>query len=71
MVVELQRRLAAEALYSAGIDGGFGPMTDAALKLFQQAKGISPTGATDELTWMHLNDWPRPALQVAGRHIMV
>lgn len=71
IVVELQRRLAAEGLYSAGIDGGFGPMTDAALKLFQQAKGISPTGATDELTWMHLNDWPRPALKVAGRHIMV
>lgn len=71
IVVELQRRLAADGLYTGQIDGGFGPMTDSALKIFQQARGMAPTGATDELTWMHLNDWPRPPSKTVGQHILV
>ena len=39
---------------STGADGDFGPNTQAAVKKFQQDKGLSPTGAVDSSTWKAL-----------------
>ena len=69
-VKEVQMRLLADGYDVGGADGVFGQKTDEALRAFQSAHGLSPTGATDELTWMWLNDWPRPA-SVSGKHILV
>jgi hypothetical protein len=70
-VEELQRRLLVDGLAVGAVEGGFGPKTDSALKAFQTAHGVSPTGATDEITWMWLNDWPRPPSQTVGKHILI
>jgi hypothetical protein len=54
-VVELQRRLnASEPSPSLGVDGDFGPLTETALRSFQQASGIPATGAADDCTWAAL-----------------
>jgi hypothetical protein len=68
---ELQKRLLVDGFAVGAVDGGFGPKTDSALKAFQTAHGVSPTGATDEITWMWLNDWPRPPSQTVGKHILI
>ncbi len=70
-VAEVQKRLLADGYAVGTADGAFGPKTDAALRAFQAAHDIAPSGATDELTWMWLNDWPRPASPASGKHILV
>lgn len=49
----LQTRLVA-AGHALKIDGGFGPITDAALRSFQSAKKLPVTGSTDIATWYAL-----------------
>ena len=49
-VVWLQQHLAS-ADPSVPVDGTFGGSTDAALRAFQTARGIPPTGTTDAATW--------------------
>ena len=54
----LQRRLLG-AGYGTGeleIDGEFGPQTEAAVKAFQEASGITVDGIVGPETWGHLND---------------
>lgn len=52
-VVWLQQHLAS-ADPSVGIDGVFGARTDAALRSFQQSRGLAVTGVTDAATWQAL-----------------
>jgi YVTN family beta-propeller protein len=53
-VLQLQQRLLALG-YSVGKpDGSFGPMTDAAVKSFQQVNGLKVDGIVGALTWAKL-----------------
>lgn len=45
-----QARLYNLGVYFGRVDGELGPMTEAALRRFQQAKGLAPTGSLDEAT---------------------
>src|SRR4051812_42120634 len=55
---EDQHMLSALAFYEGNVDGNPGPKTEAALKAFQSAKGLSVTGLAD-------NGKTRPALVLA------
>jgi peptidoglycan hydrolase-like protein with peptidoglycan-binding domain len=44
-----------------GIDGSFGPNTEAATEAFQTSVGLSPTGVADPYTWAKMFDGKRPA----------
>lgn len=52
-VERLQRALSA-AGFAAAPDSAFGPETEAALKGFQQARGLNPDGVAGALTWAAL-----------------
>lgn len=54
-VVLLQARLHAAGYYDGPIDGVFGPKTNAAVKRFQQAKGLSVDGVAGSRTRSALN----------------
>ena len=41
---------------AVGIDGSFGPSTDAAVRAFQRTYGLDVTGVVDEVTWDVLYD---------------
>ncbi|MEK7546793.1 MAG: peptidoglycan-binding protein [Patescibacteria group bacterium] len=60
-VEELQKRLAEEGIYSGGVTGYFGPLTEKGVKAYQQKYGISATGFVGPLTRARLN-----GSQVAG-----
>jgi peptidoglycan hydrolase-like protein with peptidoglycan-binding domain len=50
-----------EALKEAGhdpgpIDGEFGPATEAAVRAFQQEKGIAVDGIVGEITWLNIDE---------------
>lgn len=49
-VKRMQRRLYALAYIPAGVDGGFGEHTEAALKYFQKRNGLNDTGVLDAAT---------------------
>jgi spore coat assembly protein SafA len=50
-VVNLQARLKSLGFDPGPIDGIFGPRTEAAVKSYQQSRGLPPTGIVDEMTW--------------------
>ncbi|MEM7507573.1 MAG: peptidoglycan-binding protein [Pseudomonadota bacterium] len=54
-VVLLQRSLATAGFSPGGQDGNFGPATEKALKAFQTAEGLEPTGISDKATWEALD----------------
>lgn len=54
-VSELQRRLAAAGVYSENVTGYFGDATEAAVKKYQAAYGIEPTGFVGPATRAALN----------------
>lgn len=56
VVFELQRSLNAKLPADAAVtvDGSFGPNTAAAVRRFQAANGLEPTGVVDEATWRAL-----------------
>jgi peptidoglycan hydrolase-like protein with peptidoglycan-binding domain len=50
-----------EALKEAGhdpgpIDGDFGPATEAAVRAFQQEKGIAVDGVVGDITWLNIDE---------------
>jgi peptidoglycan hydrolase-like protein with peptidoglycan-binding domain len=51
----LQRRLLALGYDAGEIDGRFGPKTEAAVKAFQEAKGLDVDGIVGPKTWDALN----------------
>ncbi|HEY9721097.1 MAG TPA: peptidoglycan-binding protein, partial [Oscillatoriaceae cyanobacterium] len=57
----LQQRLQKLGFNPQGIDGDFGPHTEAALKAFQKAKHLKVTGTADKQTWAALG------VQVKGK----
>lgn len=56
-VLKLQKALAAAGFDPKGLDGKFGPMTEAALKAFQKAARITVDGKAGPQTWGALNKW--------------
>jgi hypothetical protein len=66
-VVRLQELLAGFSA-SVGIDGDFGPLTQAALERFQWSRGLAVSGWTDGATWLALRRLRpvQPAWAVGG-----
>ncbi len=69
-VLKLQKALAAAGFNPQGLDGSFGPKTEAALRAFQRAAGIAVDGRAGPQTWNALKSWgagaPAPAPSPAG-----
>lgn len=53
-VTELQYRLTWTGLYSAGVTGYFGSMTEIAVKHYQRREGLPVSGVATRATWAHL-----------------
>ena len=55
-VRQLQEALA-EAGHDPGpVDGEFGPATEAAVRAFQQEKGIAVDGVVGDITWLNIDE---------------
>lgn len=54
-VQRLQQRLTDLGFYTREITGTFGPATETAVRLFQMASGLEPTGEVEETTLEYLN----------------
>jgi N-acetylmuramoyl-L-alanine amidase len=54
-VTKLQERLTAEGVYSGPVTGYFGPLTEAAVTAYQEAKGIEKVGVVGPKTRAELN----------------
>jgi peptidoglycan hydrolase-like protein with peptidoglycan-binding domain len=55
LVSDAQQKLNDEGYRSGTVDGKLGPVTGAAIRKYQQDKGIKVTGTLDESTLSHLN----------------
>ena len=68
-VKQIQQRLIELQLYSGTLDGIFGGGTDAAVRAFQQANGLTPDGKVGPQTWSALFGGaavPSPAIITQG-----
>jgi peptidoglycan hydrolase-like protein with peptidoglycan-binding domain len=69
-VLKLQKALAAAGFNPHGLDGSFGPKTEAALRAFQRAASITVDGRAGPQTWNALKTFsagaPAPAPSPAG-----
>jgi peptidoglycan hydrolase-like protein with peptidoglycan-binding domain len=64
VVRRLQRALRRTPNLGLAVDGAFGPLTEAAVKEFQQGAGLAADGVVGPLTWAALPDGgPMPTLQ--------
>lgn len=54
VVLELQKLLAATGFDPGGVDGVFGPLTDAAVRAFQSQHGLTVDGICGRQTWAAL-----------------
>lgn len=57
-VVTLQNKLKAAGFNPGAADGAFGPKTEAAVKAFQRARGLTADGVVGPKTWAALNKPP-------------
>ena len=72
-VRDLQAALKAIGYNQGPIDGVFGATTEAAVKAFQQAKGISADGVVGKVTWINIDeaDQSEPVLKVGSTGLPV
>jgi peptidoglycan hydrolase-like protein with peptidoglycan-binding domain len=72
-VRDLQEALKALGHDPGPIDGVFGASTEAAVKAFQQAKGISVDGIVGEVTWINIDeaDQSEPVLKIGSTGLPV
>jgi peptidoglycan hydrolase-like protein with peptidoglycan-binding domain len=54
----VQNVLKMNGFYKGSVDGIFGPITEAAVKKFQTAKGLSADGIVGPKTWYALSKLP-------------
>lgn len=65
-VSDLQQFLISKG-YSVSVTGYYGPMTEAAVKLYQKSKGVTPTGTVGPLTRAHIkNETCGPTIEPGG-----
>ncbi|MGB9780748.1 LysM peptidoglycan-binding domain-containing protein [Caldanaerobacter sp.] len=70
-VVNLQARLKSLGFDPGPIDGIFGPRTEAAVKAYQQSRGLPSTGIVDEMTWNALLFATPPASSPAAGKVYI
>lgn len=64
LVTTVQQALVDSRFDPHGVDGDYGGDTAAAVKEFQQQRGLVTTGAVDEATWQALTGQPVPGISV-------
>ena len=67
-VRDLQEALKVLGYNPGSIDGVFGATTEAAVKAFQQAKGVSADGVVGKVTWINIDeaDQSEPVLKMGS-----
>jgi peptidoglycan hydrolase-like protein with peptidoglycan-binding domain len=55
-VRQLQQALKEAGHHPGPIDGEFGPATEAAVRAFQQGKGIAVDGIVGDITWLNIDE---------------
>jgi peptidoglycan hydrolase-like protein with peptidoglycan-binding domain len=72
-VRDLQEALKALGYDPGPVDGVFGAMTEAAVKAFQQAKGITADGIVGKITWINIDeaDQSEPVLKIGSTGLPV
>jgi len=72
-VRDLQEALKALGYDPGPVDGVFGAMTEAAVKAFQQAKGITADGVVGKITWINIDeaDQSEPVLKIGSTGLPV
>ena len=63
----IQERLKAEGVYAGPVDGEVNAQTEAALRAYQQKRGIPVSGAADEATIRSCSSASPPAVRGRGR----